>query len=144
MKLIEKLNSIFPQGEITSHPCDNSSEIFLIRTWFYEVYFEEKNSKIKIFLELDFNLNQEEIEILKKAKAMGLDSFHFWTPMAQFLQENNIPCMVSKNSSFHTSLLLLLNFDTLKEKIKSLDNLHIDLTTLALESIEKLKIKYLS
>ncbi|PCJ18718.1 MAG: hypothetical protein COB02_09790 [Candidatus Cloacimonadota bacterium] len=133
---IQSLKENFPDGK----QIDEST--FYLNSWNLEAFIKKSDDEsFQIFLNFEFNLDENQLLILNKAKQMGLLGFHYYHPIS--LSSKVIQLRVLNNPQFKTQFVALCdNFDNIKQMIDSLSQSHIDMTMSAIESLDTINKKY--
>ncbi|MCJ8347719.1 hypothetical protein MJH12_19460 [bacterium] len=134
--LFQSLLNIFPDGESLD------ASTFYISFWNMEAFIKvDEEDNFQMFLNFEFNLDEKQNLILNKAKQMGLLGFHYYHPIS--LSSQRVKLRVLQNPKFKTQFVALVsNLDEIQYSIKFLNQCHIDMTMMAIQSLDNINQKH--
>lgn len=149
LKTIEnELNDLFPSGEWirTDHGRESFCPYFTVKTWFLEFLVFQKNpetNSLDVLLDFHFNWNHTEKNNFRRAQAMGLLPYHFYSRLETRIGELDLELLYNQNPDFSTKFILeAANPQSLKNKIQQVEANHLEITKTALKCLHEIAEKY--
>ena len=97
----------------------------------------------KLRVQFKFNWNPDELEIFKKAEAMGLLPFHFYQKISQNLEQESLKVIHWTDPILLSQFLIIeQNLDMLLSTLKKIRQQNLNITETALLSLQNIKQKY--